>query len=777
LPTTNTPHLTLDTHPHHNQPTHNPTDTDRTTPLHPHNPAYLIYTSGSTGHPKAVVVPHASVVDFSADVVDRWELDGSSRVLQVAPPSFDPSVFELWMVLRSGGRLVVPSTGPLAGEVLAGLLEEARITHVQMSPAALASMPVRPLPELRTLIVGGEAFTAGVAGRWSAERDVFNAYGPTEATVWVTVSDPLSGAEAPPIGRPGRNTRVYVLDGALRPVPVGTPGELYVAGARLARGYLGRPDLTAGRFVANPFGAPGERMYRTGDLARWRRDGQLDFVGRADHQVKIRGYRIELGEIEGVLAAHPGIARTAVVVREDRPGDQRIVAYLVPADGADGREVAELRELAARRLPAFMVPAAFVPLDVLPLTAHGKLDQKALPVPEYAGGEGGRAPRDAREEVLCGLFAEVLGAERVGIDDNFFGLGGHSLLAIQLISKVRAAFGVELSVRDLFEAPTVAGAAARLGDADGARAQLVPMARPERLPLSFAQQRLWFLHQLEGPSATYNVPMRLRLPGAPDVAALRAALGDLAQRHESLRTVFPEQDGTPYQHILDGEAARPVLETVVSAPDRVDGDVADAARHTFDLMVELPLRATLFTVAPDEHVLLLIVHHIAGDGWSVGPLARDLSLAYAARRAGRAPAWEPLPVQYADYTLWQREVLGDESAEDSVLSRQIAYWREALAELPQRLELPTDRPRPAVAAYGGSSVDFVLDAALHGDVVRLARERQASVFMVVQAALAALLSRLGAGSDIPIGTPVAGRTDDALDDLVGFFVNTLVLRT
>ncbi|CUW31679.1 Dimodular nonribosomal peptide synthase [Streptomyces reticuli] len=709
--------------------------------------------------------------------MDRWGLDGSSRVLQVAPPSFDPSVFELWMALRSGARLVVPSTGPLAGEVLVRLLEEARITHVQMSPAALASMPVRSLPELRTLVVGGEAFTADVAGRWSAGRGVFNAYGPTEATVWVTVSDPLSGGQAPPIGRPGRNTRVYVLDEALRPVPVGTPGELYVAGARLARGYLGRPDLTAGRFVADPFGNPGDRMYRTGDLATWRRDGQLEFLGRADHQVKVRGYRIELGEIENVLTTHPDIARTAVIVCEDRPGDQRIVAYVVPADGVDGPDMAELRELAARRLPSFMVPSAFVRLEALPLTAHEKLDHKALPAPGYAGGETGRPPRDAREEVLCALFAEVLGVERVGIDDSFFDLGGHSLLGIQLISRVRTAFGVELSVRDLFEAPTVAGVAARLGDAAGARAALVPMARPERLPLSFAQQRLWFLHRLEGPSATYNVPMRLRLPGAPDVAALRAALGDLVQRHESLRTVFPEADGTPYQHILEGEAARPVLDTVASAPERIDGDVAEAARHAFDLTAELPLRATLFTAGPDEHVLLLLMHHIAGDGWSMGPLARDLSLAYAARRAGRAPEWEPLPVQYADYTLWQREVLGEESAADSVLSRQIEHWRTALAGLPERLELPLDRPRPEVAAYRGRSVDFAFDAGLHRDITRLARERQASVFMVVQAALAALLTRLGAGTDIPIGTPVAGRGDDALEDLVGFFVNTLVLRT
>ncbi|MFF9352813.1 condensation domain-containing protein, partial [Streptomyces sp. NPDC014734] len=386
-------------------------------------------------------------------------------------------------------------------------------------------------------------------------------------------------------------------------------------------------------------------------------------------------------------------------------------------------------------------------------------------------------PRTPTEQILTTIFAHTLNINHLTIDDNFFDLGGHSLLAIQLISRVRAAFGVQLSVRDLFEAPTVAGTAARLGDADGARAELVPMARPELLPLSFAQQRLWFLHQLEGPSATYNVPTLLRLSGDLDVTALRTAIEDLVARHESLRTVFPEQGGTPYQHILPVEEARPVIEVVRTTPDRLDGDVAAAARHTFGLTREMPLRAWVFSPSPDEQVVLLLAHHIASDGWSMGPLARDLSLAYAARRTGRAPAWEPLPVQYADYTLWQREVLGEESDPESVISRQIDHWRTALAGLPDRLDLPTDRPRPAVAGHHGATVPLSWDAELHAGIVTLAREHQVTVFMVLQSAIAALLTRLGAGSDIPIGTPVAGRDDDALDDLVGFFVNTLVLRT
>ncbi|MCG0069950.1 condensation domain-containing protein, partial [Streptomyces tricolor] len=401
----------------------------------------------------------------------------------------------------------------------------------------------------------------------------------------------------------------------------------------------------------------------------------------------------------------------------------------------------------------------------------------ALPAPEHTHTTNGRGPRTATEEILTAIFADTLGVDHLTIDDNFFDLGGHSLLATQLISRVRTAFGVELSVRDLFEAPTVAGVAARLGDAAGARAALVPMARPERLPLSFAQQRLWFLHRLEGPSATYNVPMRLRLTGDLDVTALGRALTDLVTRHETLRTVFAEADGTPYQRILPVEEARPVVDVVPTTPDRLDDHVAAAARHTFDLTREMPLRAWVLSPSADEHVVLLLAHHIASDGWSMGPLAHDLSVAYAARRAGRAPEWEPLPVQYADYTLWQRQVLGEESDPESLISRQIDHWRTTLAGLPDRLELPTDRPRPATAGHHGATVAFAWDAELHAGIVKLAREHQSTVFMVVQSAIAALLTRLGAGTDIPIGTPVAGRGDDALEDLVGFFVNTLVLRT
>ena len=532
-----------------------------------------------------------------------------------------------------------------------------------------------------------------------------------------------------PIGRPIANTRVYVLDGWLEPVAAGVCGELYIAGAGLARGYLGRRGLSAERFVADPFGGCGSRMYRSGDLARWRADGVLEFLGRADQQVKLRGFRIEPGEIEAALVGAGGVAQAAVIAREDGPGHKRLVAYVV-GSAAAAVDVAGLRGAVAARLPDYMVPSAFVVLDRLPLTANGKLDRGRLPAPEVTVGSAHRAPRSPQEEVLCGLFAEVLGLERVGIDDDFFALGGHSLLATRLISRIRASLDVEIAIRVLFEAPTVEGLARHVGSAaQGGRPALRARARPSEIPLSYAQRRLWFLDRLEGGSeghrsATYTIPLAVRLEGDLDCAALEAALCDVVDRHESLRTIFPERLGVARQQILEGVAgrARLLLEEVSEAG--LAAALSAAGRRGFDLAREPPLRVHLFALGARQHVVLLVLHHIAGDGWSLGPLLRDLSRAYAARCAGLAPQYAALPVQYADYTLWQHEVLGTESEPESAIARQLSFWTSQLAGLPDQLDLPLDRPRPAVASHCGDGVPVLLSADLHRALLASgARER------------------------------------------------------
>ncbi|GAA3375590.1 non-ribosomal peptide synthetase [Streptomyces sannanensis] len=728
--------------------------------------AYVLYTSGSTGRPKGVGVTRGGLENVLADMGERFSVTEEDRFLAVTTFGFDISNVEIFVPLLAGARLVLVERDVVLDPVRLGvLIEESGATFLQATPTfweTLVSEVPSSLAGLRVLM-GGEAVSPSLADRLrAATREVTNGYGPTETAVYSVVGRvEVPEGSVPGIGRPVAGTDVYVLDDRLRPVPVGVPGELYIAGAGVARGYVGRAVLTAERFVADPFGEAGARMYRTGDVVRWCADGTLEFVGRADDQVKIRGFRIEPGEIEAVLASHPQVGKAAVVVREDRPGDKQLVAYVVGT--AEG-----LRDHAASRLPGYMVPSAFVELDELPLTASGKLDRRALPVPDLGAGTG-RAPRTAQEELLCEVFAGVLGVERVGIDDGFFDLGGHSLLATRLVSRIRSVVGAEVEVRTVFESPTVAGLAPRLDLSTAARVSVRPVERPEEVPLSFAQQRLWFLDRLDSAGGMYNIPLAIRLEGPLDVAALRAAVNTVVARHESLRTVFPETDGRPRQLIL-ADSEVPLEFKDIDERDLADV-LAGAAGHGFDLTRELPLRAKLFRTGRHAHVLLLVLHHIAGDGWSLAPLMRDLEAAYLGREL------PVLPVQYADYALWQRDVLGSEDDPESVISRQLAFWKDHLAGLPEVLELPADRPRPSVASYRGGRVDWRMDAETHAALTALARETGASLFMVLQAAVSALFSRLGAGTDIPLGTGVAGRTDDALDDLVGFFVNTLVLRT
>ncbi|MCY8168726.1 non-ribosomal peptide synthetase DhbF [Bacillus spizizenii] len=743
------------------------------------HPAYIIYTSGSTGRPKGVVVTLKSLSNFLLSMQEAFSLGEEDRLLAVTTVAFDISALELYLPLISGAQIVIAKKETIREpQALAKMIEYFDIDIMQATPTlwhALVTNEPETLRGLRVL-VGGEALPSGLLqALQKLHCSVTNLYGPTETTIWSATAFLEEGLKGvPPIGKPIWNTQVYVLDNGLQPVPPGVVGELYIAGTGLARGYFRRPDLTAERFVADPYGPPGARMYRTGDQARWRADGSLDYIGRADHQIKIRGFRIELGEIDAVLAKHPDIEQAAVVVREDQPGDKRLVAYVVAASAID---TADLRRYVGASLPDYMVPAAFMEMDELPLTPNGKLDRKALPAPDFSTSVSDRGPRTPQEEILCDLFAEVLGLARVGIDDSFFELGGHSLLAARLMSRIREVMGAELGIAKLFDEPTVAGLAAHLDQAQSARPALQRAERPERIPLSFAQRRLWFLHCLEGPSPTYNIPVAVRLSGELDQGVLQAALYDLVCRHESLRTIFPESQGTSYQHILDADQARPVLHVTEIDEKELSGWFAEAVRYSFDLAAEPAFRAELFVIGPDEYVLLLLVHHIVGDGWSLTPLTRDLGAAYAARCYGKAPEWAPLTVQYADYALWQQELLGSGDDPNSLIAGQLAFWKETLKNLPDQLELPTDYSRPAEPSHDGDTIHFRIEPELHKRLQDLARANRVSLFMVLQSGLAALLTRLGAGTDIPIGSPIAGRNDDALGDLVGLFINTLVLRT
>ena len=734
--------------------------------------AYLIYTSGTTGVPKGVGITHHNL----AQHLDSLGIGLAAGQVwsQCHSYVFDMSVWEICGALLLGGRLVVvPEEVAGSPEDFHDLLVEEQVSVLTRTPSAVGALSPEGLASM-ALIVGGEACPVELVDRWAPGRTMVNAYGPTETTVYAAMSAPLTpNSGVTPIGAPVSEAALFVLDGWLRAVPVGVVGELYVAGTGVGLGYIRRAGLTASRFVACPFGGAGARMYRTGDLVRWSADGQLQYLGRTDEQVKIRGYRIELGEIQAALAAVDGVEQAVVIATEDRPGDKRLVGYITGA-----AEPAEVRARLAERLPAYMVPAAVVVIDALPLTVNGKLDKRALPAPEYTAGDY-RAPADAVEEILAGIYARVLGLERVGVDDSFFDLGGDSLSAMRVIAEINASLSAEVSVRVLFEAPTVAELAPCVSEQAGRRAPLVAVERPAVVPLSFAQQRLWFVDQLQGPTSIYHIAAAMRLDGRLDADALGAALADVVGRHETLRTLFVAPEGIPQQLVIPAERADfgwQVVDAVGWSADRVDEAVDAVTCHPFDLATEIPLRARLFRIAEDQHLLVIVAHHIAADGWSITPLTRDLDAAYASRCAGQAPDWAPLPVQYVDYTLWQREQLGEPDDVDSRISAQLAYWEQALSGMPEHLDLPTDRPYPPVADYRGGMVEVDWPAELQERVDAAAREHNATSFMVLQAALAVLLSRISASPDVAIGFPIAGRRDPALDELIGFFVNTLVLR-
>ena len=753
--------------------------------------AYVLFTSGSTGTPKAVGVEHRAVVRLVRGA-DYADLSAGQVFLQLAPAAFDASTLEIWAPLLNGGRLSLAPPGvPSLGE-LGKTLESQGVTTLWLS-AGLFHQVVESCPGIlrgvSQLLAGGDVLAPEAVNSVLAHLPgcrLVNGYGPTENTTFTcchTVDAPIPPGKTVPVGRPVAGTFVRVLDRRLRLVPDGYPGELYTGGDGLARGYLGRPDLTAERFVPDPLaGEAGARLYRTGDRVRRRPDGAIEFLGRFDQQVKIRGFRVEPEEVEAAVARHPGVRAAAVLAREAAPGDRRLVAY-VEMPGPAPLTFRELRAFLTDLLPEAMLPSALVCVPVLPLTANGKVDRRALAAIEPAAPESASgAPRTPAEELLAGIWVDVLGVPQVGVHDDFFDLGGHSLLATRVISRVRAELRVELPLRRLFEAPTVAGLAAAVEEAllGGVRAAVPPLApvpRAEGLPLSFAQQRLWFLDQLDPGSTAYNIPSAFTLYGPADVRALAGAYSEILRRHEALRTTFPMVAGQPLQQIAPPAAvAVPVVDLAGLAAERrhavAERLIADEARRSFDLARHPLVRLAMLRIGRDEHLAILVMHHIVADGWSIGVMVRELTTLYTASLLGTPSPLPELPVQYADYAVWQRGWLQGE-----VLQAELGWWREQLADAPPLLTLPLDRPRPAVASRRGRTRSLRLPADLASALARLGRQQGVTLFMILLAAWNALLLRLSGEGDLVVGTPIANRHRPGTEDLIGFFVNTLALRS
>ena len=758
----------------------------------PHNLAYVIYTSGSTGVPKGVMVRHQGICNLAESQSRAFDVRPDSRVLQFAPSCFDASVSEIFMALTTGAALCLGGRNDLFyGSSLAQLLRDQAITTVTLPPAVLATIPEN-IDTVETIIVAGESCPSAIAARWSKGRNFLNAYGPTETTVCASlIKCTQDYPDGPPIGYPLANAQVYLLDANLQPAPVGVPGELHVGGVGLARGYLNRPELTAQKFIPHPFSdEAGARLYKTGDQAMYAADGSIVFLGRIDHQVKLRGYRIELGEIEAVLARHPAVSESVVVALDDVGDIKRLVAYVVPTELTPDEHIVEmspeeLKSFLGEYLPDYMIPAAFVMLEKLPLTISGKVDRRSLPAPEQTDSEQRRsfkAPTTAVEEMMAGIWSEVLGKRQVGIDDSFFELGGHSLLATQVLSRVRDVFKVELPLVGLFERPTVAEQSASVEVLLRAGEQLdaPPIGHAPRenaLPLSFAQQRLWFLDQLKPNSSFYNIPAAVRLTGTLQITALEQSFREIIRRHEALRTTFGLVDGAPVQLIHEPPAFNlRVHDLSAVAEEEREAEArrvaAEESQRPFDLSALPLLRASVVRFSEQDHLLLCTLHHIISDGWSMGVLIRELTTLYQSYATSQPSPLPELGIQYADFAHWQRQWLQGE-----VLERQLTYWKKQLAGAPAVLELPTDYPRPAVQTFSGATEFFVLPAALREQLESLSRRTGSSLFMTLLAAFQTLLSRYSRQPDVVVGSPIANRNRAETENLIGFFVNTMVLRT
>lgn len=755
--------------------------------LAPENLAYVIYTSGSTGRPKGVQVSHSALNNFLSSMRERPGMSEADILLSVTTLSFDIAGLELYLPLITGAQLVVARReDAMNAHALARLIDESHVTVMQATPATwklLIEAGWKGSNRLR-ILCGGEALSQQLAEQlFERCAELWNMYGPTETTIWSTIKQISSGDSNITIGRPIANTQIYVLDKTMKTLPLGVRGELYIGGAGLARGYLNQPDLTAERFIPDRFGESGARMYRTGDVARYLADGSVEYLGRTDHQVKLRGFRIELGEIERVINQYARVREAIVLLREDEPGDPRLVAYVVwDAPEGNGNE---LREYLRKRLPEYMLPAAIVEIEEFPLTPNGKIDRRALPAPERSRSDletAFQAPRTRTEQVLASIWSEILKVDQIGIHDNFFQLGGHSLLAVRVISRIRVAFGLEVPLRSFFESPTIAECADQIEKQlrDAASPQMPPLVRASRkgnLSLSFAQRRLWFLNELEGESAFYNIPWVVRLRGELDVDALREALDTIIRRHEVLRTSFTVVDGEPVQIVSGSTNLAFSIIDLTHLPNTILEEEASRlriseARQRFDLQAGPLLRAGLLRMKADDHVLCITAHHIVSDGWSIGVFVSELVELYESFLSGRTPRLHALPIQYADYTAWQRSWLDGE-----VLEQQLSYWKDRLAGIPAVLELPKDRPRPPVQTFRGATRSTQLSAELTKALNELSRQEGVTLFMTLLAAFKVLLWRYSMQDDIVVGSPIAGRKQEELEALIGLFVNTLVLRT
>jgi amino acid adenylation domain-containing protein len=754
-------------------------------PLSPEHPAYVIYTSGSTGRPKGVLVPRGALAAFLESVGEQIGFGPGQTHLAITTIGFDISILELFLPLCRGARVVLASRDESREATrLCRLIASSGAGSMQATPSHW-DMILRENPTcLRDLriLCGGEALPRQLAHELlrATSRDVYNLYGPTEATIWsnvhhlseADVSDEATAVVS--IGKPLSGYRLYVLDHCLEPRPLGITGDLYIAGEALARGYLKRPGLTAERFVADPFSGTASRMYRTGDLARWRNDGTLEYLGRGDQQIKLRGFRIELGEIEAALKSQPGIAHAAVIVREDGASGKELVAYLVPSS-EELPDSSTLRRDVGTRLPDYMVPSAFISLPALPLTPNGKLDRRALPAPERQR-ESYRAPRTPEEEMLCGIFADVLSLERVGVDDNFFALGGHSLTATRLVSQIRATLEIDVPLKLLFEAPSVVQLAPHLRGAHKPRIPLVRQDRPEQIPLSNSQQRLWFIDQLEGSSAQYNLPEALRLRGELDVPALCQSIQAIVQRHETLRTHFAYADGSPFQVIEPELKIELPIEDLSTLPEseqqtRVLAALNQEFERPFDLSRSPLFRIRLFKLGDGDFIFLRTLHHIISDGWSQAVFNNEFMQLYEAFHKGEANPLQPLAVQYVDYAIWQRRWLTEEK-----VASDLQYWKKQLTGIPEQLELPKDRPRQARRTYGADVCSITVPADILAGLKRVGHAYKATLYMTLLSTFALLLQRYSGQDDIVVGSPIANRQDSQLEQLIGFFVNSLIMR-